>query len=58
MVDKISEIIPKALVPLTVLFIGFLILAVSMIFTKLVFKMYSKIKDKAESNKKNIDNLK
>ena len=49
MIDKLVETVPKALLPLSVLIIGFFIIAASMLLTKLFMKIYNKIK---ENNKK------
>ena len=46
MVEKLIEIIPKALLPLSVLIIGFFIIAASMLLTKLVMKILNKYKYK------------
>ncbi len=42
MINKLSEIVPKALLPITVLLVGFLIIALSLILTRLVMKIIPK----------------
>jgi len=51
LLDKLTQIVPKALLPITVLILGFIIIAASMILTKLVVKVLDKIKNK---NKKRL----
>lgn len=64
MINKLSEIVPKALLPITVLLIGFLIIALSLILTRLVMKIIPKkpntanpveSKNGAEANGQNND---
>jgi hypothetical protein len=43
--EKLTQIVPKALLPISVLIIGFLIIAVSMLLTRLFMKIFNKIKD-------------
>ncbi len=45
LLDKLIQLVPKALLPISVLIIGFLIIAVSMLLTKLFVIIFNKIKD-------------
>ena len=44
--DFFSDIVPKALLPISVLLLGFGILAVSLFLTKVIMKLVRKISEK------------
>ena len=52
MLGLLTENIPKALLPLTVVMLGFAIVAVSLLITRLIIKMIERLKLKDKTSEK------